>query len=533
MAKKLTTSDLQKKLNTLSLSEILTMLNAYSVATGIDIDTAKNKLITDDLQNRLIANGINSCCPECGSISVVGYGSNGNIKRFKCKDCGKTFTLFTGTILEKTKYHWDIWVKVVEMTLNNIPMEHIQEVLVKDYGLTGLNYKTVFLWRHKIIHALAEMPMPKLSGIVQIDETFFRESQKGSRNLVSTIKGEDRKARYGRRPSKYGVMGNEFANVVVATDLKGYCVSKVVGLGRLTVETFTDLFDSYLDNPSYICSDGNSVYKDYCSVKDIPLYVKPSNYLTTIQKAGYITPDWSNPAAAKVTEENNTKILTKLYNERLIDYIFNREDLTYKEFSGIKNANSLGLARVNQFHSELKRHIEYNSKSVSTKYLADYVGFYTFIRNWKISNGHYPSSRKDAEAILIDILKGKTTYTTTDLKGTVIAFPMASDKYMAMLKAKTAEMRKLTGNPYFKYDEEDRVISFEKKEYLLNLPNYKLEKLCSKYKIPHKWARYSKVSELLKQPTIGDDILLLISEDRHYTISEEDLQAINDRGYAC
>ena len=256
MAKKLTTSDLQKKLNTLSLSEILTMLNAYSKATGIDIESAKNQLVTDDLQNRLIANNINSCCPACGSISVVGYGSNGNIKRFKCKDCGKTFTRFTGTILEKTKYHWDIWVKVVEMTLNNIPMEHIQEVLVKDYGLTGLNYKTIFLWRHKIIHALAEMPMPKLSGIVQIDETFFRESQKGSRNLVSTVKGEDRKARYGRRPSKYGVMGNEFANVVVATDLKGYCVSKVVGLGRLTVETFTDLFDSYLDNPSYICSDG-------------------------------------------------------------------------------------------------------------------------------------------------------------------------------------------------------------------------------------------------------------------------------------
>ena len=110
---------------------------------------------------------------------------------------------------------------------------------------------------------------------------------------------------------------------------------------------------------------------------------------------------------------------------------------------------------------------------------------------------------------------------------------MASDKYMAMLKAKTAEMRKLTKNPYFKYDEEDRVISFEKREYLLDLPNYKLDKLCSKYKIPHKWARYSKVSELLKQPTIGEDILLLINEDRHYTISEEDLQAINDRGYAC
>ena len=46
MAKKITTSDLQKKLNTLSLSEILTMLNAYSVVTGIDIDSVKEYIPT-------------------------------------------------------------------------------------------------------------------------------------------------------------------------------------------------------------------------------------------------------------------------------------------------------------------------------------------------------------------------------------------------------------------------------------------------------------------------------------------------------
>ena len=64
----------------------------------------------------------------------------------------------------------------------------------------------MFLWKHKIINALAQTPMPKLSGIVQIDEIFFRESQKGSGHLESTIKGEDRLPRYGRRPSKYGVI---------------------------------------------------------------------------------------------------------------------------------------------------------------------------------------------------------------------------------------------------------------------------------------------------------------------------------------
>lgn len=533
MRKIITNDDVQKKLNTLSINEILSMLDTYSKTTGADISTAKNKLITDDLQNRLIAHNINTDCPYCKSKDISSFGKNGNIKRFKCKKCNKTFTLFTGTILEKTKVHWDVWIKVLEMTLNNIPMEHMQEILIKDYGLTGLNYKTVFLWKHKLINALAQMPMPKLSGIVQIDETFFRETQKGSRELESTVIGEDRLPRYGRRPSKYGVMGNEFANVVVATDLKGYCVSKVVGLGKLTIETFTELFDDYLDNPSYLCSDGNKVYREYCKLKNIPLYVKPSNYLATLSKAGYETPDWSNPTKAKATEEKNLKILTKLYDDKLIDYIYNREDLGFKAFNELKNLNSLSLARVNQFHGELKRHLERNTKGVNTKYLQDYIGFYTYVRNWNVTNGYYPSSHTDAEQIFIDILKGKTTYTTRDLESASLDLPKVSNKYMELLKSKTEEMRKLTSNPYFKYDEEDNVVSFEKRKFLEDVPKYKIENLCSKYKIPHKWNTYCKISALLKVPSINEEILNLISENRHYDISPEDIKALEDAKYAC
>ncbi len=529
MAKKLTTADLQEQLNTLSLSEVLSMLKAYSEATGTDISEAKNRLVTDDLQNRLSTYGINTTCPHCGSENYIRNGSNGNIKRFKCKDCDKSFTLFSGTILEKTKYHWDIWVEVVWMVLNDFYLEDMQTILINDFGLTDLNYKTVFLWKHKIVHALAEMPMPQLSGIVQVDETYFRESQKGSRKLTSTVKGEKRQPRYGRRMSHLGVMGNEFANVVVATDWRGYCVSKVVGLGKLTVDTFTDLFDEHIVNPQYLCSDGNFVYRDYCRVKGIPLYVRPSNYLQTIERAGYVTPDWTNPAVAKATEENNDKILAKLYNDGLIDYIYGREKMSYKEFSGIKYANSLGLARVNQFHAELKNMIEAPRRNVSTKYLQDYVGFYTYLRNWSITNGHEPRSHRDAETVLVEILKGKTTYTTTDLKEADMPSHKASDKYMAMLRTYTEAMRKKTKNPYFKYDAEDNVVSFNKKEYLLDLPDVKLKKLCSKYRVPQKWARYMKVCELLRKPTIVDDIMELIREDRWYDISEEDRKYLGDR----
>lgn len=137
----------------------------------------------------------------------------------------------------------------------------------------------------KLIHALASMPMPKLTGIIQVDEIFIRESQKGSRNLVSTInKAETRNPHYGRRPSKLGIMRPEFATVVTAIDNRGYCVCKVSSLGKLTNELFVDLFESHFVNPAYLCSDANSIYENYCNLKNIPHYERPSNYLSIIEK---------------------------------------------------------------------------------------------------------------------------------------------------------------------------------------------------------------------------------------------------------
>ena len=529
MAKKtISKIDVQEKLNTLSLNELLEMLDNYSSTNKVDLDKVKSKLIVNDLQNRLLENKINCSCPHCNSTNIVKYGTKNNIKRFKCKDCSKIFTLFTNTILEKTKIHWDIWVKVVQMVITNTPVEEMQKVLQKDYGLLGLNYKSVFLWKHKILHALAQIPMPKLSGIIQVDETFFRESQKGSRSLESTI-NEERLPRYGRVPSKYGVMGNEFANVVCMVDLQGYAVAKCIGLGKLTKEVFASEFDDYIENPIYLCSDGNSVYKDYCTLKNIPLYIKPSNYLDTITKAGIVQLDITSPTYMKDYEKQQ-KIYEKLYNEQLIDYIYNAY-MPYEDFYNIKNANSLGLSRVNQFHAHLKRFLVYNPRSVNTKYIEDYVGFMVYLRNWGVTNGHNPTTLKDAQNILIDILKGKTTYKQKDLENAKLKKSKVSDRYMSLLKEHTEKARTITKNPYFKYGEEDNVISFEKRKYLEDIPKYKLEKLRRHYRISPHWAKFSVINELLKKKDIDKQILLLINEDKHIKISDEDLDFIASKSF--
>lgn len=104
-------------------------------------------------------------------------------------------------------------------------------VLINYYNCSGIDTKAIWLWRLKLIHAMSEIPMPLLSGVVQVYETFIRESQKGSYKLLSTIGNTiEHKPRYGRQPSHYGVMDAEFGTVVTAIDNRGYCVCKLSGL---------------------------------------------------------------------------------------------------------------------------------------------------------------------------------------------------------------------------------------------------------------------------------------------------------------
>lgn len=504
-------------LEKLPYSKFKEVVYHYTSHSKTNFENEFNDMVMLNLQQKLEKLQVNSSCPKCNSDNIVKNGKKKRIQQYKCNDCKSRFTLFTGTILEKTKWHWDIWAAVLNMTINSFSLKEIQNALEKDYGCIGINNKTIFLWKHKLIHAIASLPMPKLSGVVQIDEAFIREAQKGSRSLVSYLsKDDERDPRYGRKPSKYGVMGSEFATVTTAIDSRGYSVCKVSCLGKLTTELFITLFEEHLQDPSYICTDANNVYEEYCKIFNIAHYIKPSNYSTVLEHNGYITPSRVNPSGVKSTEEKNKKILETLYNNNRIDYISNRGYLTYEEFEELKTLNGLSLARVNELHAEIKKYIYGNMTNVSTKYLQDYMGFFTYIRNWRVTHGHYPSSKKDTEQIFIDMLKTRVKYTVSDINDKELTLPKPSARYITLLKSETEKIRTITSNKCFKFNEEDGVETFNKREYLLNQPKSKLYAICKthgmkKYK---KLALYSLVSAILKLDDIDNIIFELIDTAR-------------------
>ncbi len=526
---KLTMENVSEFLNTLPYPEFKALVEGYSKHTKKSLDREMQRLITLNHQGHLEKLGINSICPKCNSPNVVKNGRRSTgIQKYKCKECNHEYSLFSGTILEKTRWHWDIWIKVLESLLNDISIQNTVNILQKDFGCTEIDPKTVWLWRLKLIHAMASFPMPILTGVIQVDETFIRESQKGSRNLISPLKGEIRKPRYGSSPSKLGTMGPEFATVTTAIDNRGYCVCKVSGLGKLTTEQFVDLFEEHVENPSYLCSDGNSTYEEYSNLFNIPHYIKPSSYEEVIKKHGYKKVDFKNPTKVAEAETRNRKILINLYNKGLIERIVNKGNLTYSEFCELKKANGLNLARVNELHKDLKVLICKDKTNVSTKYLQDYVGFFTFVKNWTVEHGVKPTSSKDAEMIFIEILKLKANYTTFDIENKTIDLPKTTGKYVSILKAETEAARIATENKFFKFNEEDGVKTFNKREYLSSIPKSKLYDICKECKFTgyRKLSAWSVISQLLKHPDINSIIYRLLESDRKNKIADEDLEYI-------
>lgn len=513
MDKTFTLDELQKQLNTLPLPQVLHLLDEYHKETGTDVTKYKRDAVVTDWEIRLSALGINTTCPECGNHQISKFGNNGHTKRFQCKKCKKTFSLFMGTILEKTKYDWHTWVKVMHLILKHSTIQSITNELVENDELRDLDYKTVYIWYHKILHAIAQIPMPKLTGVIQIDETYFRESQKGSRNLKSYIKGETRWSTFDKPKASYGITGNEFSNVVCLIDSTGHCVAKVVGLGNVTCETFEKEFDEYIVEPKFICSDANPIYKRYCEDRHIPLYVMPSTYKKRLKKEGYISTRDMSPDEAEKTKAKNQKIFEKLYKDNEIDYIEGLgNNFSYKKFKKIKKANGLSLARVNNLHRTLKDNIEKYKRNVSTKFLPDYVALEIFLRNWKVEHGDFPTGIEEAEEILLSILKPEHRYFKKDIYERKMDLPRKSDRGMALLKEKTLKARRALHDDEFEFDEDDGITNFNKRDALWSFNKTEFETLRRKYKITPKWVKDCIVAALAKEETIEDDIIRIIAE---------------------
>jgi transposase-like protein len=122
-------------------------------------------------------------CPHCGAKAMV-YRHRKNAKACHCKNCSNSFSLFSGTIFEKTSASLVKWFYAVHLFLNG------------KRGISGLQlqleidctYKTCWRMLHRIKAAMGNVDTDKALGVfVEIDET----SVGGRPRRENAIAGKD------------------------------------------------------------------------------------------------------------------------------------------------------------------------------------------------------------------------------------------------------------------------------------------------------------------------------------------------------
>lgn len=113
-------------------------------------------------------------CPACDHDSAWAL-TNG---LFKCSGCGRKVSVISGTIFDGTRKPLATWFRAiwwVTCQKNGASALGLKNIL----GLGS--YKTAWVWLHKLRRAMVSPERDRLSGTVQVDETFVGGRKPGKR----------------------------------------------------------------------------------------------------------------------------------------------------------------------------------------------------------------------------------------------------------------------------------------------------------------------------------------------------------------
>ncbi len=191
--------------------------NAISLHMGLHVPSLAAHLSA--LREARFAGGVS--CPHCGGQQTKRNGTYRGRQRYLCRCCGRSFNDLTNSPMAGS-WHLDKWMDYIQYMLEGFSCPRLAREL-------GIHVSTAFYWRHKVLRAVRSLGDAAVSGIVEVDETFFLESQKGNPNLICRARRKS-----GGHASKPGVSKEQVA-VLVALDRQGQAVSRTAGRGRLTV----------------------------------------------------------------------------------------------------------------------------------------------------------------------------------------------------------------------------------------------------------------------------------------------------------
>jgi transposase-like protein len=205
-------------------------------------------------------------CGHCRSKHFGGWSSANSLKRYRCKDCGRTFNALTGTPLAQL-HRRDAWLAYGQALADGVSLR-------KAAKRCGIALDTSFRWRHRFLKVAEDVKAKVVRGIVEADETFIRKSAKGSKRLV------------GRAPRKRGSpaakpgTSDEYAPVLIVRDRHGQTTDAI--LPDLQGETIGAHLKPVVAKDALLVSDGAGAYGQFAHENDIlhiPIYASRGEHV--------------------------------------------------------------------------------------------------------------------------------------------------------------------------------------------------------------------------------------------------------------
>lgn len=174
-------------------------------------------------------------CRHCSGSNIIRHGlTSTGILRYKCKDCGKTFTALTNTIFDSRK----------------IPISEWLDFLLDIFGYSSLNLaskgnrnasNTTKYWMDKVFLVLKKYQEGiVLEGDIQLDETYYK------------VRSSDiQKKESGQEPR--GISRNQIC-IGIACDKK-HVVCYFIGHGKPTKQSMVSTFSSHIKPGSHLVHD--------------------------------------------------------------------------------------------------------------------------------------------------------------------------------------------------------------------------------------------------------------------------------------
>lgn len=239
-------------MDTYAFRQLLNSLKSLTACQLRHLDKSRQQLQSDSetqIDKRLEAEfAKHPACPHCESEDLYRWGYSSNERqRYRCKHCHNTFNALTKTPLSALRYP-EKWADYLEgMTYS--------QTLRRAASTCHISLRTSFLWRHRFLEVLENDMSDQLQGIIEMDETFFRESFKGKK------KGLPRPAR--KRGNASAKKCRKIPVLVVCDRQKGH---RDRVLENMTAEAMKPCFEGHLKEEALVCADAHLSHEALASM---------------------------------------------------------------------------------------------------------------------------------------------------------------------------------------------------------------------------------------------------------------------------